>query len=182
MQQHLHHCLPEERHVRALAGHLRSDHKQGLSVSGGWHTRRFGVLDGGDVRRRHHHASARPQGGPQRNGEGRPAHHAHRSTHHTGDAHAREAHSLGGRPAQVLAQALDQVAALQSHPAQLESVFAAHARRRPLVQLRSGVVHANHLRRPHLAHHCHNCWQAALSAHQLELPAINYCKYLGVYC
>lgn len=112
MQQRLRDHLPEERHVRARARRARPHHMQVVSVPSRRHSRRLGLLDGGDLRRRDHHAGARPQGGLERHGEGRSAHHAHRLARHTSYAYARSAHPMGGRRAQVLAQALDQVASL----------------------------------------------------------------------
>lgn len=168
MQQRLHHRLPEEWRTGQSPRYDRSDHLQGVSVPGRRHTGRQRVLDSGDVRRCHHHAGARPQGGPERDGEGRPAHHAHRSAHHTGHAHARAADPLGGRRAQVLAQALHQAAPTQHDLSECQQpVLAAAAHRRLLVQLGSGLVHAHHLRRPHSAHHRHHLRQASLSASQL---------------
>lgn len=115
MQQHLHHRLSQMWPLRAHPRLHRPNHLQGVSVLRRRHSSRLRLLDGGHIRRRDHHASAGPQRGPQRDGEGRPVDHADRLARHTRHAHAGPSDSMGRRCAQVLAQALDKTSSPQSH-------------------------------------------------------------------
>lgn len=101
--------------VRSHSRLHRSHHLQGVPILCRWYSSRLRLLDGRHLRSSDHHASARPQGGPKRDGEGRSANNANRIACHSSHAYARTIDSMGGRRSQVLAQALNKASSSKSH-------------------------------------------------------------------